>query len=377
MSGQPAHPTRAARIVGRRYLLHGPGFTYCITTVVLILGAINGQNNLLFAIFGLAAGGLIVSGILSGANLMGIRVERLSPRDGVLGESAGIRYRVLNANRRIPAISLLVEEIDLPRRSGERLAATRGFVAGVRARESATIEASPACVARGPVRLGRFRVTSTFPFGLTRKSVEFDDSQDLLVLPRPAAVVGEPLRPSRGDRRAAAAAKASREGDEFHALREYVPGDPLRSVAWRASARVEPLLVRVDATRRAGRVLIAFDIADDGAAQERIIAAVAGMCLYAQRTGRDFAVAGPDSSMLVGFGSGPAHVRAAMRSLAIWTPESSNPARTSPRDGESLRFAVVAGTRPLSAAPGGMIVGADAAATFSHPTATFATEANA
>lgn len=347
-------------------MLHGPGFTYCVTTVVLILGAINGQNNLLFAIFGLAAGGLIISGVLSGANLMGIRVERLPPREGVVGETAGLRYRVSNVNRLLPAISLLVEEVALPRHSGGRLAATRGFAAGVRARESAMVEASAPCLARGPVRLARFRVTSTFPFGLTRKSVELEASQDLLVLPRPAAVLGEPLRASRGDRRAASVARASREGDEFHALREYAPGDPVRSVAWRASARVEPLLVRVDATRRSGRVLIAFEASEDVAAQERIIAAAAGMCLYAQRAGRDFALAGPDSELLVTFGSGPAQVRSAMRALAAWTPGSSPAARRSPRDEGVLRFTVTAGSGALSGGSGGITVGADDAGTFGH-----------
>jgi uncharacterized protein (DUF58 family) len=367
--GTPAHPSRAARIVGRRYLLHGPGFTYCITTVVLILGAINGQNNLLFAIFGLAAGGLVISGILSGANLMGIRVERLPPREGVVGSSAGLRYRVRNVNRWVPAISLLVEEIDLPRRSAGRLAAARGFVASVRARESVTVEASPACLSRGSIRLARFRVTSTFPFGLTRKSVELDDPQELLVLPRAAIVLGEPLRVTRGDRWAASVARASRDGDEFHALREYAPGDAVRSVAWRASARVDPLLVRVDATRRAGRVLIAFEAARDQASMERMISAAAGMCLHAQRTGRDFALAGPDSSLLVGFGSGPSHVRAALRALATWEADASPGVAPVSRERDAMRVRIVEGSRPLSGGAGSVLVGADDPATFRHESA--------
>lgn len=364
--GTPAHPSRTARIVGRRYLLHGPGFTYCITTVVLILGAINGQNNLLFAIFGLAAGGLIISGILSGANLMGVRVERLPAREGAVGSSAGLRYRVHNANRWVPAISLLVEEIDLQRRSAGRLASARGFAASVRARESVIVEAAPACLARGPVRLARFRVTSTFPFGLTRKSVELDDPQELLVLPRVATVLGEPLRVSRGERWAASVARASRDGDEFHSLREYASGDAVRSVAWRASARVEPLLVRVDATRRAGRVLIAFDASDDRASQERMISAAAGLCLYAHRTGRDFAVAGPGSGLLVSFGAGPSHVRAALRALAAWQPDTSTAVAPFLRQRDALRVRIVEGPRALSAGAGGMVVGADDPATFRH-----------
>ena len=233
MNGQHA---RVAKITGRRYLFHAPGITYAVTSMVLILGAINGQNNLLFAIFGLAVGGLIISGLISGANLMGVRVSRLTSLEGRCGETATIRYAVRNANRFIPAFGLLVEELPSPDAGHGRLSRIAALALHVPAGRSVIVEASPTCLARGPVRLRRFRVTSTFPFGLTRKSVELECDEEVLVLPAIAQPVGDPVRRAAGDRFSRADRSASRQGDEFHSLREYAEGDPMRSVAWRASA---------------------------------------------------------------------------------------------------------------------------------------------
>lgn len=48
-------------------------------------------------------------------------------------------------------------------------------------------------------------------------------------------------------------------GAEFHSLREYVPGDELRRVNWKASARSEMILVNENLTERSGDVTIVLD----------------------------------------------------------------------------------------------------------------------
>jgi len=67
---------RWARVLGRNYHFHSPGLVYAVTTMVLVMGAINGQNNLLFWLFGLGVAGLLISGILSGGSLMRLDIER-------------------------------------------------------------------------------------------------------------------------------------------------------------------------------------------------------------------------------------------------------------------------------------------------------------
>jgi uncharacterized protein (DUF58 family) len=55
------------------------------------------------------------------------------------------------------------------------------------------------------------------------------------------------------------AARGPGRGTEFDSLREYVPGDDVRTVDWRATARRQSLAVRVYRPERDRRVLIALD----------------------------------------------------------------------------------------------------------------------
>ncbi|MCX5691989.1 MAG: DUF58 domain-containing protein [Planctomycetota bacterium] len=356
---------REAKIIGRRYLFHAPGITYAVTTIVLILGAINGQNNFLFALFGLATGGLVISGILSGANLMGVRVSRLQPLEARVGEQATLRYRISNVNRFLPACAILVEELPSRRGVVARLGTAVGFAAYIPAGESIVVEAGALCRERGLASLSRFRVTSTFPFGLTRKSVVFDAADQVVVYPMHAQLRADPIHAAAGERLSQSRATPSRHGDEFHSLREYVDGDPLRSVAWRASARGDMLLVREHTRRSSGRVILEFDSALKGDALERVISCVAAMAQRACEQGNQFAVARTGGGMVSSFGTGKAHLRAVLKSLALFdAPGVVQTERALVRPRDVVRVVVVPGAALVTRHDGAIRVGADDAQTF-------------
>lgn len=307
--------------MARRYLFHSPGITYAVTTVVLVLGAINGQNNLLFIIFGLAVGGLIVSGVLSGANLMGIRIDRETPGHAHAGEHVTLRYAVRNINRFLPAFGLLIEELPLHQphtqppaqpsaqpsttkltllgrvKSFLRLAprANRGH-AGAGARTHLgpaaacalhvpsgtvfTCNSSPKALVRGVANCSRFRVTSTFPFGLTRKSVIFECRQQVLIFPARRVVTPHTPPWRSGEHATKAQTLASRLGDEFFSLREYRPGDPQRNIAWRASARSGTLRVREFVRARSCYILIECHLGSTPAQTEEALARACSLAEY-------------------------------------------------------------------------------------------------
>ncbi|XOV76788.1 MAG: hypothetical protein ACFHWZ_08095 [Phycisphaerales bacterium] len=72
----------AKKVVARRYHMHSGGVFYIVVTVLLGIGSINSQNNLLFIVFGVALGAMLVSGVVSGAMMMGLEVDRrpVAPR---------------------------------------------------------------------------------------------------------------------------------------------------------------------------------------------------------------------------------------------------------------------------------------------------------
>lgn len=233
---------------------------YVGVTLLVALGAFNSQNNLLFWAFGFALAVLTVSGIVSGSMLMGVSVERIGVAQARVGERLVVRYRVHNRNRVFPVFALSIEEAGVgvaPRagwlmrklRPGRVLVdpatgPARAFVGHLGAGQTLVVEAPVDALRRGPVKLATVVAHSAFPFGLMRKVLRFSQPGAAIVLPRS-------IRPAEGDlgvanslERAASVSAGRGSGDEFHALREYRPGDPVRDIAWRASARRGGLLVR-------------------------------------------------------------------------------------------------------------------------------------
>lgn len=312
--------TVALRVVARQYHFHGPLFLYLITTIVLVFGAINGQNNLLFWLFGLAVGGLIVSGILSGAALMGLEVTRIAPLRAQAGSDFVVRYEIRQRGMLIPACALVVEEID-GRHKGARSSFSGrvepgiGFVSKVQARSSARCFQRGRALQRGEVTFGAVRISTTFPFGLTRKSVVFAGESAVLIRPR-MIDVHFPNRSSGNDREgASSSAQAGREG-EFFALREFARGDTLRDIAWRPSARVDVPLVRAWAPPKARRELIVIDTSVDSESLEAVLCGAATLACEAFRRGVRFSMMTKDGDSIVHEGGGSWHVGEALDRLA-------------------------------------------------------------
>jgi uncharacterized protein (DUF58 family) len=113
---------------------------------------------------------------------------------------------------------------------------------------------------RGRVPVGPLRQVREDPAGLARRVVSWGGVESLLVRPRvhalPMLPVGR-LRQLEGSTSDAALNGTA----TFHSLREYVPGDDLRHVHWRSSARVGTLVTRelVDASRPETTIVLDLD----------------------------------------------------------------------------------------------------------------------
>lgn len=290
----------------RRYHFHMPGVMYVAVTLFIAVGAINGQNNLLFAGLGLSIGGLLASGVISGASLLGVRLRPVPVGPATAGQAYRIRYEITNVNRVMPVFGLNVEEAT-ERRPGlatRAFAGTRAFAAHVGPRRTLVVAASLRPMVRGVARLPAVRVWSTFPFGLARKSLTFELPRSIEV--RPADL---PLRSGLVERLAAralagfGAERTPGTGEEFFGLREYVLGDSPRQIAWRASARTGALVVRQHAMPSPIRlwVVIRFGAAGiaDRRLSERAIALAASLLRAADAQGVAVGLAVPASSVVI------------------------------------------------------------------------------
>jgi len=266
--------------VRRRYHLGPHGFMYVGVTILLSVGAINSQNNLLFIALGLALGGLLVSGFISGASLLNLEVHRIAPVRGGVGEPLRIRYVVRNTGRLVPAFGLtLRESVENPEILGAEPVA---FALKVGRGERVEVESVAEPAGRGMLRLKRMSVYSPFPFGVLRKSVEFERAETLPIWPERLDVGRGALRraAAEGDYSDTQRAEVGR-GSEYLGVRDYLPGDSARDIAWRPSARTGQLVVREHTRPSPHRVWVGLDLhpdPDEGEARdnERAISLAAG-----------------------------------------------------------------------------------------------------
>ena len=101
------------------------------------------------------------------------------------------------------------------------------------------------CRRRGAYRLRGFRVETSFPLGLMVAQHVFPEDRSLLVYPRFAPLARLDI-PSGRRYQPGEVALASHLGDslEFIGNRDYREGDPIRSIDWRATARLNRPVVR-------------------------------------------------------------------------------------------------------------------------------------
>lgn len=203
--------------------------------------------SLLFAWLGTETLALVVAGGLvlmvlgpAGAllNLRGLRA--MGPREHVAFAGLTAPFPVRLERRGLLTTRDLLVTVEDGRRRG---APPTGHLArlGVRSLEATC---SPRFGERGRRSEVQVVVESSFPLGLFTARAEFTLPVDLLVLPRITRL--GPI--ARGLRRLAgpneAAPRGRRGWGDFHALREWREGEPLRGVAWRPSARRGRLLAR-------------------------------------------------------------------------------------------------------------------------------------
>ena len=134
------------------------------------------------------------------------------------------------------------------------------------------------------------------PLGLIRWDEQWSGTTELLVLPRMVAVDslgGGTIRDQEGT----PSDEVSLSDLAFHALREYVPGDDLRHVHWRSSAKTDTLQVRqYHDTRRSHTTVVVDDDETSYADPEDFETAVSVAASVAARADRD----GVDVSFLCG-----------------------------------------------------------------------------
>jgi len=232
--------------------------------VMLLAGAVLGWAEL--AIIGVAALGVLVLALpwLLGRTRVEIELvldpERITA-GGTVTASLGVTNR---AERRTGSLLL-----DLPVGASTQRYDLPGLASGAQHEETFTIRTQR----RGVIPVGPAITRRADPLGLVSRDVRWSEVREVLVRPQllPLEALGGGLL---RDLEGVSTESVSQADLAFHTLREYVPGDDLRHVHWRSSAKLAgagggSLLVRqyLD-TRRSHATLVVDDRRDVWASED-------------------------------------------------------------------------------------------------------------
>ena len=224
------------------------GWIVLVAAVVsLVLAFALGWAEFGFIGFTLLAGMLVACAYLFGRATYRVAIE-LNPRRVTAGDRAMGSMSVVNSGQR----SVLPTRMELPVGDGlaefvvPRLApgAEEESLFAIPTERRALIVAGPAISVRGD------------QLGLLRRTTRWTDQVELFVHPKTSRIATTArglVRDLEGQ-----TTKAITDSDlAFHALRSYEPGDDIRNVHWRSSARTGQLMVRqYQETRRSQLLLL-------------------------------------------------------------------------------------------------------------------------
>ncbi len=262
------------------------GLVYSAMMLFMGLAAINSQANLLFAVFGLMIGVLLVSGVISRLVLRKLAITRLLPDHGVVGQRTTFQYEFTNRKRFWPSLSACVSEID------GTSAFTRqpvAYLLHAAARMTAHVPVEVVPQRRGLHQLGRYQLSTSFPFGFIKRAADRRLHDTFLIYPAIARVEPRLLEKCLSAEHSGARMRPQRGGsDEFYGVREYRGGENPRLINWRRSARTG-VMVSNEMTRIAPpRIMLFLDTfltartPAEHAAVERTIAMAASLVEHAQ-----------------------------------------------------------------------------------------------
>jgi uncharacterized protein (DUF58 family) len=211
---------------------------------------------------------------------------------------------------------------------------------------------------RGRFVIGPMRVTLSDPFGLARATSGLLGTDEVIIYPQVHEVLALPEAGGEDlDRDTPKLRGQPDAGNEFLTLREYAPGDDLRRVHWRSTARHDTLMVRQEESRRRAPVLVMLDIrahAHDRASFEIAVEAAASIVNALDREGRPVELITSRGKVL---GTpGRRHLASALDELAVIEPHSGEHFSTAGVRRTASFVAIVGAVRPEEAGALGLFV---------------------
>lgn len=247
-----------------RTILTIEGWCYLIGSAFFIGGAVVRNINLLVALAAMMLATVVINWRWVAATMRRFDIRRQLPQSITAGDPLTIEIDVTNQHPCRAAWVLSIGD-RIERIGGEKETAAwqpRVLINHVPAHDNRRTTYRALLTRRGRYRFGPLEVSTRFPFGLARSTVEVERIDHLLVFPRRGRLTERWMALERdGDtaRRAQFPMQQPLEGD-FHSLRDWRSGDARRTIHWRTTARRAQLMVRQFEQQRRHDLVLMVDL---------------------------------------------------------------------------------------------------------------------
>lgn len=233
------------------YYLTSRGKFLLIITLALFLAAINTGNNLLYLLVSLLISSYLLSLPLSRAVLRRIRVKVKIPPDIWAGERFFINLKIINKKKHLSTQALFLHW------SGDFQLTTTPFIPDIPPGKSVSLKVEHYFERRGSYNLSYIEVVGFYPFGLMARGERLNTPMEIVVYP----AIEQKGRFAPGESRGEGLLESRMKGwgHSLHSLREYLPGDEVRFLHWKASAKLSKLMVKEFAREDERRVSLILD----------------------------------------------------------------------------------------------------------------------
>lgn len=205
------------------------GFGFVLILVLILIAGINYQNALAHALAFMMLGLFLVAMLQTHRNLAGLVLSQTMPIEGFVGQKVSVAFKIQSdAGRVHDGLSFFWPNHPIDHGFGVDRNATTVFRQAIPDH-------------RGWYEPGRLRLETVYPFGLFRAWSWLDFDCKILSYPKPVPC-DRFVR--QDDSKLGAQRRSNLSADELKALRDFEEGDDQRHIHWRASAKLDRLMIK-------------------------------------------------------------------------------------------------------------------------------------
>jgi len=244
--------------------------------ILFVIGT-NAEAGWLFVLAALLLGAVVAGIVVPLVALRGLDVELVAPAETRQGVDTAVQLAIVNHGRGVRWGVVA---------SDDHIGGATTSVGAIRPGEQVEVGTVRGAPRRGEAHTAWVELRSAAPFGVAERRRLLPADVTTLVLPRVVPLGALPFIDLASSREAAADTEARRgQGPEYLGVREFRPGDPIRQVHWRLTARHGELVVRDLEEHRVPRLAIWIDTGSGVDALDEACSAAASIVSSASATG--------------------------------------------------------------------------------------------